>query len=144
MRRKGIWTAIALMLILACARSFACADVVISEAMEHLIHEALLATMPPEYYPDSECFAEEHAILGTQEKGDTLEIYLSASVGGYGFMGGGFLCQNGWGGPCTVVLEKTQSGWRHRETLEIEDYSEIPDIMPEWAEERYFVLSSAR
>jgi len=144
MRRKGIWTVIALMLILACARSFACADVVISEAMEHLIHEALLATMPPEYYPDSEYFTEEHAILGTQEKGDTLEIYLSASVGGYGFMGGGFLCQNGWGGPCTVVLERTSSGWAHKETLEIEDYSEIPDIMPKWAEERYFAGDAQR
>jgi len=144
MKRKRIWAAMALMLMLACTQTFACADVVISEEMEALIHEALLATMPPEYYPDSECFAEEHSILGTQEKGNTLEIYLSASVGGYGFMGGGFLCQNGWGGPCTVVLEKAQSGWAHKETMEIEDYSEIPDIMPKWAEERFFAGDAKR
>ena len=110
----------------------------LDQEIEDLIHDALLATMPARYYPESECFAEQHAILGTQEKGDTLEIYLSASVGGYGFMGGGFVMQSGWGGPCTVILQKTSGGWVHKETLEIEDYSEIPKIMPAWAEERFF------
>lgn len=106
---------------------------------EHLIHEALLSTMPPEYYPNSECFAEGHTVLGTQTNADMLEIYLAASVGGYGFLGGGFVEQNGWGGPCTVVICQNDGGeWELIEIKEIEDYSEIPDIMPSWAEERYF------
>lgn len=111
-----------------------------SDLFEALIHDALLSTMQASHYPNSECFAEGHTILGTQEMDDgTMEIYLAASVGGYGFMGGGFILQNGWGGPCTVVLEPMkEGGWALREVKEIEDYSEIPSIMPDWAEERFF------
>lgn len=113
-----------------------------SELPETLIHQALLATMPAAYYPDCEYFAEGHTVLGSQEMADgSVEVYLSASVGGYGFMGGGFTLQSGWGGPCTVVLERSESGgWALREVKEIEDYSEIPSIMPSWAEERFFAL----
>lgn len=106
---------------------------------EHLIHETLLSTMPSEYYPNSECFAEGHTVLGIQMIADTLEIYLAASVGGYGFLGGGFVEQNGWSGPCTIVIGQNDDGeWELAELREIEDYSEIPDIMPSWAEKRYF------
>lgn len=122
----------------ACLALCAYAESAADAAIEALIHQALLDTMPPQYYPECECFAEKHAILGMEEAENTLKIYLEASVGGYGFMGGGFTSKSGWGAPCTVILEKQNGEWVFKETLEIEDYSEIPDIMPKWAEKRFF------
>lgn len=118
---------------------FLCASAMAEDnVVEGLIHEALLSTMPAPWYPDSEFFAEGHTILEMQEKDDTLEIYLAASVGGYGFEGGAFILQNGWGGPCTVILKREEGEWTIGSVLEIEDYSEIPTIMPQSAENKFF------
>lgn len=135
MKKRIRWLRILAALLLMCP-PIAAAQ---SDLPQELIHEALLATMPPEYYPNSEHFAEGHTVLGTQLVDGTLEIYLAASVGGYGFMGGGFVEQNGWSGPCTLVIRQDDMGaWTLVEVKEIEAYSEIPRIMPAWAEEKYF------
>lgn len=133
----------ALICALLCLMAGACVAEEWTPAHEALVHEALLGTMPAKYYPDCEFFAEKHAVLGTQEKPDgALEVYLSASVGGYGFMGGGFVNLCGWGGPCTVVLHRIDGEWAIREVLEIEDYNQIPDIMPKEMERRFYAQGS--
>lgn len=67
---------------------------------DELLHEALLSDRY--YRKDVEYLVEGHQILGTSRDGNRVEVYLSASVGGYGFMGGSFLLQCGWGGACTA------------------------------------------
>lgn len=134
--KQGKWAApafCALLWMLCVAQALA-----LDAAPEELIHEALLGTMSDGEYPNSEFFAEGHAVLETQEKADTLEIYLSAAVGGYGFMGGGFVMQNGWRGPCTVVLQRRGEEWALREVREVESYSQISKIMPSSAADRFF------
>ncbi len=127
-----------LLLSLLLAMLLSCAAAESPEVPEALLHEALLSTMPLAYYPACELVTESHTILGTDRTEDALYVYVAASVGAYGFLNDAFVCQSGWGGPCTVVLEEKDGAWALREVLEIEDYSEMPSIMPQWAIDRFF------
>ncbi len=127
-----------LLIPLLLALLLSCAGAEPSEVPEALLHEALLSTMPLSYYPACELVTESHTILGTDRAEDALYVYVAASVGAYGFLNDVFVCQSGWGGPCTVVLEEKDGAWALREVLEIEDYGEMPSIMPQWAIDRFF------
>lgn len=95
-----------------------------------LIHEGLLQTMNAGFYPDSEFFAEGHVILGTKLENSRMEVYLTCSGGGFGFMGGAFVMQNGWSDACTVLLDKKGGEWTFREVLTVESDLDYPSIMP--------------
>lgn len=130
---KQRWMGLLLMVLISMAVFGARA----SEAVpDELLHEALLEDCF--WRKDVECWAEGHEILGTEREGDTVRVYMAASVGGYGFIDGGFSMQSGWGGPCTVVLRQREGVWSIEDFLEIESYNEIETIMPKDMAQKYF------
>lgn len=98
---------------------------------EEVIHNALLQTCPPLLYPECEFGAEGHEVLGSDQSGDMLRVYLACSVGRYGFFNDAFVMQGGWGGGCTAVLRRDGNGWRLWEMLQVESSLDYPTIMPE-------------
>lgn len=96
------------------------------EIPEALIHEALTA----EGNGNEEFVAEGHVVLGTTKNGDEMEIYLASSVAYCRFINGNFCTSSGWGGSCTLVVKKIKGEWKIKELKEIEDTSEIYQIMP--------------
>ena len=116
----------ALLLLTALACLLAAFPALGEAVPEALIHEALTA----EGNGWGEFVAEGHAVLGTKTNGDEMEIYLAASVAYCRFVNGNFNTQSGWGAPCTLVLKKIKGEWKIKELKEIEDTSEIYQIMP--------------
>lgn len=105
------------------------------------ICEALLSSMEPQYYPACECFAAGYEALGYTQTGDVLEVYLAASVGGYGFFNDAFVSLSGWGGPCTAVFWHRGGEWTFHELKEVESWNEIPYIMPASAIEKWRAMT---
>ena len=52
-------------------------------------------------------------------------------------MGGRCVMLSGWSGPCTVVFRQVNGEWTFADLLKIEDYSEIPAIMPRNIEKKF-------
>lgn len=141
MIRKPPALFLALCLAIALAQPFALGEAALPEAA---IHEALLQTCPPYLYPNCEFWAEGHEVLGSEQSGDMLRVYLACSVGGYGFFNDSFVMQSGWGGGCTVVLRQGEGGWRLWEVLEVESSLDYPAIMPEsYAQKLYHFQDDA-
>ena len=134
---KRIWLALVLLCMMLSSASL---PAFAEEAIpDELLHEALLSDCYG--YKAVEFWAEGHQILGTSRDGNRVEVYLAASVGGYGFMGGGFVSRSGWGGPCVVVLRELDGEWSLMERKDIEDYSEMLSIMPQTAIDRFYTLT---
>lgn len=115
------------------------------EIPEQLIHDTFIAYANQDTRPEFEFSAEGHHVLGAEMNGREMKIYLIASFGRYGFIGGQFACQSGtFGAPYTIVAQKVGGEWRLKALLEIEDYSEIPDIFPERYEKLFFSTDCGR
>ena len=109
------------------------------EIPEQLIHDTFIANENKYPDPEYEFSAEGHYVLGTETNGREMKIYLTASSGRFGFIGGQFVCQSGvFGAPYTIVAQKIGGEWRLKALLEIEDYNEIPFIFPERYEKLFF------
>lgn len=126
---------LACLLILALLMSSGLSEADLAERIPaKLIHDVLLTTV-------SETFGEFGAVgwelLGQETSGRERRLYLAASVGRYGLMGGACTLFSGWGGPCTVVLQRVNGEWAFKELLEIEDFAQISDIMPRSMEKKF-------
>lgn len=112
----------------------ACEENLTEEIPAQLIHDVLLTTV-------GETFGEFGVVgwevLGQETSGRERRLYLAASVGRYGLMGGACTLFSGWGGPCTVVLQRVNGEWAFKELLEIEDFTQISDIMPRSMEKKF-------
>ena len=104
------------------------------ELPEALIRELLLTTVSED---QGEFGAVGYALLGQKQEGRDWYLYLAASVGRYGYRGGYCTEFSGWGGPCTLVFQQINGEWVPKEVLEIEDYSEIKNIMPKEMERKF-------
>ena len=82
-----------------------------------------VAVTDTERFYNSECLGEGHIILGSREKGGTVEVYALCSLAGYGFRNG-MLVDNS-GSSCTptlITFEKNDSGaYNYKKTQEAED-----------------------
>lgn len=105
---------------------------------DELIHEALLTD--PGLWRESGFFeAQGHAMLGTQTVGTLQYVYLVATVGTYGFMGGYCIMTSGGScNPCTLVFEKQNDGWVLKEYKQVESYLELPEIMPQAMVDKFY------
>ena len=120
----------AVMLVLAVFGEAAAAE----ELPAHYIEAMLLTTLSEDR---GEFGAVGYDVLGQKKDGRDWYIYLAASVGRYGYMGGYCTLFSGWGGPCTLVFQKADEYWVPKELLMVEDYSEIPEIMPKNMERKF-------
>ncbi len=107
----------------------------LAEEMPTNYIEAMLLTTANENR--GEFGAVGYDILGQEKKGRDWYFYLAASVGRYGYMGGFCTQFSGWSGPCTLVFQKVDGYWVPKEMLLVEDYSEIPEIMPKNMEQKF-------
>ena len=83
------------------------------EIPEQLIHDTFIAYKNQDTRPEYEFSAEGHHVLGTETNGREMKIYLTASSGRFGFIGGRFACQSGtFGAPYTIVAQKIGGEWR--------------------------------
>ncbi len=98
------------------------------------IEAMLLSTLSEDM---GEFGAVGYDILGQKKDGRDWYVYLAASAGRYGYMGGYCTLFSGWGGPCTLVFQKVNGEWFPKELLMVEDYSEIPEIMPKKMEQKF-------
>ena len=117
---------LALLLVLPAARA--------DELPSQVIHDVLLSTVSEEI---GDFGAAGWAVVGEELKGRERYLYLAASVGRYGVMGGRCVMLSGWSGPCTVVFRQVNGEWTFADLLKIEDYSEIPAIMPRNIEKKF-------
>ena len=109
------------------------------EIPEQLIHDTFIAYANQDTRLEFEFSAEGHYVLGTETNGREMKIYLTASSGRFGFIGGHFACQSGtFGAPYTIVAQKIGGEWRLKALLQIVAYSEIPEIFPERYEKLFF------
>lgn len=127
MRKRLAALLLCLFLILPAARA--------EDVPFQLVHEALLSTCEEHGTPIG---AAGWFMLGQEKTDREWALYLAASVGRYGFMGGYCTLFSGWGGPCTVILQRVNGDWALRDVLVVEDYSEIPDIMPAKYAQKFF------
>ena len=117
---------LALLLVLPAERA--------DELPSQVIHDVLLSTVSEEI---GDFGAAGWAVVGEELKGRERYLYLAASVGRYGVMGGRCVMLSGWSGPCTVVFRQVNGEWTFADLLKIEDYSEIPAIMPRNIEKKF-------
>ena len=121
-------------LLLVCLFGSCVPTALAEELPEAIIHDLLLTTVSENM---GEFGAAGWAVLGQKKDDRELSVYLAASVGRYGYRGGYCTEFSGWGGPCTLVFQQINGEWVPKEVLEIEDYSEIPSIMPREAEQKF-------
>lgn len=127
---RKIWLSALAVFLVFCLGTGAFAE----ELPDAAIRELLLTTVPEN---QGEFGAAGWAVLGQKRDGRELSVYLAASVGRYGYRGGYCTEFSGWGGPCTLVFQQINGEWVPKEVLEIEDYSEIKNIMPKEMEQRF-------
>ncbi|MBQ6562454.1 MAG: hypothetical protein IJL88_00980 [Clostridia bacterium] len=106
-----------------------------AEGLPRNYAEAMLLTTVSE--DRGEFGAVGYEVLGQKKKGRDWSLYLAAAVGRYGYMGGYCTQFSGWSGPCTLVFQKVDGTWFPKEILLVEDYSEIPEIMPKNMEKKF-------
>ncbi|MBQ9252647.1 MAG: hypothetical protein IJ188_08425 [Clostridia bacterium] len=104
------------------------------EIPTHYIEALLLSTVSEGL---GEFGAVGYDILGQKKEGNDWYFYLAACVGRYGYMGGYCTQFSGWSGPITLVFQKGYRDWVPKEVLQVEDYSEIPEIMPKNMEKKF-------
>lgn len=128
--KKGLSLVCILSLVLSLFGKSALAE----EVPTNYIEAMLLTTVSEDR---GEFGAVGYDILGKKKDGRDWYFYLAASVGRYGYMGGYCTLFSGWGGPCTLVFQKVDGYWVPKEMLLVEDYSEIPEIMPKNMEQKF-------
>ncbi len=128
--KKAICLICSLLILLSVSWSSALAE----EIPAHFIEALLLTTVSEDR---GEFGAVGYDILGQKKDGRDWSFYLAACVGRYGYMGGYCTQFSGWSGPCTLVFQKVNGDWFPKDILLVEDYSEIPEIMPKNMENKF-------
>lgn len=130
---KRLTAALLLIALLAgCLPALAAAD-----PSPEQIRDAVLSSTTSFHHPNCEFFAAGYHILGRQQKGDWIELYLVASAAGYGFLNGAFVAQTGWGGACTARFQLRRGAWEFVKLLEVESSADIPTILSASAYRNY-------
>ena len=114
---------------------YAALDIALAEEIPTHYMEAMLLTTVSE--DRGEFSALGYDILGQKKDGRDWYFYLAAVVTRHGYMGGYCTEFSGWSGPCTLVFQKVNGDWIPKEILLVEDYSEIPEIMPKNMEQKF-------
>lgn len=130
MLRKMLSVLCAVCLLCACATPACAAD----ELPDHIIHDVLMTSLSQDI---GEFGAVGWTVLGQDKGAREWSVYLAAVASRYGFMGGYCVNLSGWSGPCTIVFQKVNGVWQLKDFLEIEDYSEIENIMPKKYKQKY-------
>lgn len=94
----------------------------ISDELDAAVSEAILAQHNPDN-PRGECRTQSHLVFGTEEKGDTVTVYLLADYEEYGFVNGFFIGVSGSSVPSVFTFRKNAEGYQLIKTEHAEDGS---------------------
>ena len=104
-----------------------------------LIHDAIMTLTWDDR--NGECWAEGHVILGTEVTDSSSVVYAFVSLANYGFMSGMFTEVCGFGNAEKFIFDKNETGYSLQEIQDVEDWSELHQLMPEELVVRFFEMS---
>lgn len=98
----------------------------ISDCMANDLEKAVSAAILKEngdHYPKDECMGEGHIVLGTEEEGDHVTVYMLAMFGRYQFQDGNLVKNSGSGAiPTVITFRREENG-----TYALEEYKTALD-----------------